>query len=157
MRIVIGDLLTQEVACIVNPWNVNIIPRWLFLPAGISGQLKKKAGAEPFRELARFGWLSPGSAVLTGGGRLKKPVIHVAGLNLFWRSSESIVFRCTRSALTLAGEKGLDSVALPLIGAGTGGLSEAQSRLSIETAVNMSRYRGEIRLVIRPESHRMYL
>ncbi|WP_210454567.1 macro domain-containing protein [Pantoea ananatis] len=136
MKIITGDLLTQDVACIVNPWNVNIIPRWLFLPAGVSGQLKKKAGSEPFRELARFGWLSPGCAVLTGGGLLKKPVIHVAGLNLLWRSSESLVFRCTRSALTLAGEKGLDSVALPLIGAGTGGLSEAQSRLAIETAVN---------------------
>ena len=157
MKIITGDLLTQDVACIVNPWNVNIIPRWLFLPAGVSGQLKKKAGPEPFRELARLGWLRPGSAVLTGGGLLNKPVIHVAGLNLLWRSSESLVFRCTRSALTLAGEKGLRSVALPLIGAGTGGLSQAQSRLAIETAVNMSRYRGEVRRIIRPESQRIYL
>lgn len=157
MKTIKGDLLSQDTECLVNPWNMNIIPHWLIVPGGVSGQLIKRAGKQPFRELASRGMMLPGTACMTDGGSLGRSIIHVAGLNLLWRSSEAIVYRCTQSALKLAAEKGLDSVALPLIGAGTGGLSEAQSRLAIETAVNMSRYRGEVRLVIPPESQRIPL
>ncbi len=123
MNIVTGNLLAQDAACIVNPWNVNIFPRWFFQPGGVSGQIQKAAGPAPFRELARYGWLRPGSAVLTSGGLLNKPLIHVAGLNLLWRSTEAVVSRCTASALALADEQGFASMAMPLVGSGTGGLT----------------------------------
>ncbi len=50
-----GDLLNQDVEVIVNAWNRNIIPWWLLLPQGVSGAIKKRAGYEPFRELAKLG------------------------------------------------------------------------------------------------------
>lgn len=134
MNIVTGNLLAQDVDCIVNPWNVNVFPRWLFQPGGVSGQIKKAAGPAPFRELARYGWLRPGSAVLTRGGRLDTPIIHVAGLNMLWRSTEAIVFRCTQAALVLAAHHGFVSMAMPLIGAGIGGLSETSSLNAIKAA-----------------------
>lgn len=148
MKIVSGDLLSQDTACIVNPWNMNFIPHWLLLPGGVSGQLRKKAGPAPFRELVRHGLLWPGSAVLTGGGLLNKPIIHVAGLNALWRSSATIVSRCTVAALNLAEQEGFASVSLPLIGAGTGGLAPEKSLSAMKSSAMMSQYRGEVRIVL---------
>lgn len=120
---VIGDLLVQDVEVIVNAWNRNVIPWWLLLPQGVSGSIKRAAGYAPFRELAKKGAIPAGGAVLTQAGRLPfKGIIHVAGLTLLWRSSEDLVRRCVQSALGLAREHKFRSVAMPLIGAGTGGL-----------------------------------
>lgn len=148
MKIITGNLLSQDASCIVNPWNMNILPSWLYEPLGVSGQLKKSAGTAPFRELASYGLLRPGNAVLTSGGLLETPIIHVAALNLFWRSSEAIVTRCTQSALALADEKGFTSLAMPLIGAGTGGLSESKSLDTISSAFILSDSNCELRVVI---------
>ena len=50
-----------------------------------------------------------------------KAIIHVAGINLLWRSSERSVRTSVRSATALAVERGYRSIAFPLIGAGSGG------------------------------------
>ena len=116
-----GDLLDQDVEVIVNAWNRNIIPWWLLLPQGVSGAIKRRAGYGPFRELARHGPIRLGGAVETGAGRLPfKAIIHVAGISMFWRSSERANRGGVGSALGIACEKGYQSVAFPLIGAGTG-------------------------------------
>lgn len=118
-----GDLLTQQVEAIVNPWNRNFIPWWLLLPHGVSGALKQRAGFEPFKQVRREGLLKLGEAVATGAGRLPyRAIIHVAGLNWTWTASEFSIRESTRNALKLAHEMGLSSLALPLIGAGTGGI-----------------------------------
>ena len=123
--VVHGDLLDQDVDVIVNAWNRNIIPWWLLLPQGVSGAIKRRAGLEPFRELARHGPIPLGGAVLTGAGRLPhKGIIHVAGISMWWRSSERSIRDSVSSALALANERGFKSVAMPLIGAGTGGGGE---------------------------------
>jgi len=128
-EVVLGDLLDQRVDAIVNAWNRNFIPWWLLLPQGVSGAIKRRAGFAPFRELSRFGVLKPGDAVVTAAGRLPfKGIVHVAGLNAIWRSSEQIVARCVREALRAAEGAGFVSLAFPLIGAGTGGLSSEKSK-----------------------------
>lgn len=152
MNVITGDLLSHEAACIVNPWNMNFIPHWLLLPGGVSGQLKKKAGSAPFKEVGRLGLLWPGRAVLTGGGHLNKPIIHVAGLNALWRSSPAIVSRCTAAALNVAELQGFDSIALPLIGSGNGGLTPLQSLTAMKSAARGSLFRGEINIVIWSEN-----
>lgn len=59
--VVVGDLLEQTgVEALVNPWNRNFVPRHLLLVGGVSGQLKKVTGPEPWRELARHGPLPVG-------------------------------------------------------------------------------------------------
>jgi len=68
------------------------------------------------------GLIPPGDAVQTGAGRLPfRAIIHVAGISLFWRSSERAIRGCVRSALALARQQGYRSIAFPLIGAGIGG------------------------------------
>lgn len=122
VQIVQGDLLDQPVEVIVNAWNRNFIPWWLLLPQGVSGAIRKRAGTKPFREVGKAGVLKVGQAVLTSAGRLGyKGIIHVAGLNAFWVSTEDSIRRSTRNAVEVARTHGFQSMAFPLIGAGTGG------------------------------------
>ena len=138
-RLVIGDLLDQDdVDAIVNTWNRNLFPWWLLLPQGVSGAIKRRAGLAPFRALSRLGMLPLGSATLTEAGELPfKGIIHVVGINLLWRSSPDAIERSVSSALALAKAQGWTSIAMPLIGAGSGGFSpetaEALMIKAIET------------------------
>lgn len=146
--IVDGDLLDQDVEAIVNAWNRNLLPWWLLWPHGVSGAIKRRAGLEPFRELRRFGLLPLGGAVATGAGRLPHlAIIHVAGINLAWRSSERSVRDSVRNAIQLAAEHGFTSVAMPLIGAGSGGGDAAQIEAWMLEELAQAEFSGEVRLV----------
>jgi len=122
VELVEGDLLSQDVEVIVNAWNRNIIPWWLLLPQGVSGAIKKKAGLAPFREVAKHGPIPLGRAVRTGAGKLPfKAIIHVAGINMLWRSSQRSIQDSVRNAMADAMAHHDASVAFPIIGAGSGG------------------------------------
>ena len=141
-------MLDQDVEVIVNAWNRNVIPWRLLLPQGISGAIKRRAGYEPFRELARHGPIPLGGAVQTGAGRLPfRAIIHVAGISLFWRSSEQAVRGCVRSALRIAREKGYRSIAFPLVGAGTGGYAPEKVLEIMKDEAGKNEYDGEVRIV----------
>ncbi|WP_224368068.1 macro domain-containing protein [Hyalangium versicolor] len=128
VRVVEGDLLEQRVDAIVNAWNRNIIPWWLLIPQGVSGAIKRHAGYQPFRELARVGPMPLGSAVVTSAGRLPyRGIIHVAGINMLWRASEQSIRDSVANALARAWEHGFHSVAFPIIGAGSGSFDEARA------------------------------
>src|SRR5688572_7238488 len=123
VKVVNGDLLDQPVEAIVNPWNQNVIPWWLLMPHGVSGAIKRRAGLAPFRELRRAGRLALGQAVATGAGKLPfRAIVHVATVDLRWRSSEAIVREGTRNAVEVAQSLQCSSLALPILGAGSGGL-----------------------------------
>jgi O-acetyl-ADP-ribose deacetylase (regulator of RNase III) len=148
IHVVEGDLLSQDVDVIVNAWNRNIIPWWLLIPQGISGAIKKHAGYAPFRELAKNGPISLGGAVETTAGRLPhKAIIHVAGISMFWRSSERSIRDSVKSAMSIARKRGYRSVAFPLIGAGTGGGNEAKVLEIIRDALEKFDFEGEVRIV----------
>ena len=89
-----------------------------------------------------------GGAVETSAGRLPfKGIIHVAGINLLWRSSEHGIRDCVRSALTIARERGYRSIAFPLIGAGTGGVPSEKALDVMQDEVRKIAYDGEVRIV----------
>jgi O-acetyl-ADP-ribose deacetylase (regulator of RNase III) len=137
------------VEVIVNAWNRNIIPWWLLLPQGVSGAIKKRGGLEPFRELARLGQIPLGGAVITSAGKLTfKAIIHVAGINLFWRSSKQSVQNSVRNSMKLIIENGYQSVAFPLIGAGSGGGDEATVLSWMTEELGKIEFEGQIILVI---------
>ena len=148
IHVVDGDLLDQDVECIVNAWNRNIIPWWLLVPQGVSGAIKKRAGFAPFRELGRQGSMPIGSAVLTGAGELPfKGIIHVAGINLLWRSSERSIRRSVRNAIELSNQHKFRSIAFPLIGAGTGGGRPETILSMMQDELRLLEYDGEVRIV----------
>jgi O-acetyl-ADP-ribose deacetylase len=143
-----GDLLDQEVEVIVNAWNRNIIPWWLLLPQGVSRAIKRRAGTQPFREVARHGAIPLGGAVLTSAGKLSlRGIIHVAGINMLWRSSEYSVRQSVRSAMAIVNEHRFASVAFPLIGAGSGGGSPDRVQAFMTDELSRISYDGSVVLV----------
>jgi O-acetyl-ADP-ribose deacetylase (regulator of RNase III) len=70
-----------------------------------------------------------GGAVLTSAGLLPfKAIIHVAGINMFWRASERSIRDSVRNALALAAQNGYRTIAFPLIGAGSGGFNQERAQ-----------------------------
>lgn len=148
VTIVEGDLLDQDVDAIVNAWNRNLIPWWLLIPQGVSGAIKKRGGLQPFRELGRMGAIPLGQAVETSPGSLPfKSIIHVAGINMLWRSSEKSIRDSVRNSVSIAQRRGYRSLAMPLIGAGSGGGKPAKVQSIIEDELTKCQFDGEVRIV----------
>jgi O-acetyl-ADP-ribose deacetylase (regulator of RNase III) len=132
VEVVEGDLLDQDVDVIVNAWNRNIIPWWLLLRQGVSGAIKRRGGIGPFQEVSKHGAIPLGGAVLTSAGKLPfKGIIHVAGINMLWMASRRSIRDSVKNAVLLAHKNGFQSIAIPLIGAGTGSFNQEQSKLLI--------------------------
>ena len=147
--VVEGDLLDQPVEVIVNAWNRNVIPWWLLLPQGVSGAIKHRGGTAPFREVARYGPIPLGGAVLTSAGRLPfQGIIHVAGINLLWRASERSIRDSVRNAVAIAHKHGFRSVAFPLIGAGSGSFNADRSRAIMIDELDGLDYPLSVRIVV---------
>lgn len=145
---VTGNLLEQDVEVIVNAWNRNIIPWWLLLPQGVSGAIKRRAGYQPFLELGCRAPIPLGGAVETCAGRLPfRAIIHVAGIDLLWRSSEAAIRDCVRNALAIARNQGYRSIAFPIIGSGTGGFAPNRALEIMLGEARLSSYDGEVRIV----------
>jgi O-acetyl-ADP-ribose deacetylase (regulator of RNase III) len=148
IRLVQGDLLDQKVAVIVNAWNRNIIPWWLLLPQGVSGAIKRRAGTGPFRELAGMGPLPLGQAVVTGAGKLPfEAIIHVAGIDMLWRASERSIGDSVCNAMALVAAEAWQSVAFPIIGAGSGGFDKDQALAVMRRAFDDLEGRAEVIVV----------
>lgn len=130
-----GDLLAQDVDALVNPWNRNFVPRWLLIPQGVSGQLKRRTGPQPWKDLAKAGTLAIGEAVVTDGGRDHRSLIHVAGINAWWRATATSVRASTSNAVNAAIGHGFRSIAMSLIGSGHGSMSPATSAELIDLAL----------------------
>ena len=148
LTVVDGDLLDQNVDVIVNAWNRNIIPWWLLLPQGVSGAIKRRAGLDPFRELGKLGAIPLGNAVETSAGKLPfESIIHVAGINMLWRSSERSIRDSVRNAMQIAIDKRYNSIALPLIGAGSGGGKPEKILGMIQDELDTITYDGDVVVV----------
>jgi len=127
ITLVDGDLFDQDVGVLVNAWNRNFIPFFMLVPHGVAGGLRKRAGMAPFFELG-FMPLAVGEARVTTAGRLPcKAIVHVLGIEWYWRATEITVREGARAALEAASARGFASIALPLIGSGVGGFSEERS------------------------------
>lgn len=143
-----GDLLDQDVEVIVNAWNRNFFPWWLLVLQGVSGAIKHRCGLEPFRQLSKMRMIPLGGAVETTAGRLPfKAIIHVAGINLIWRSSEQAIRKSVVNALNIAVAKNYHSIAFPLIGAGAGALAAERVLAIMRNEAEKHVFNGEIRIV----------
>ncbi len=136
MTVIDGDLLDLvDVDALVNAWNRNVLPWWTLIPRGVSGAIKRRAGVGPFRELARHGPIPLGAAVTTSAGRLPyKGIIHVAAINLAWKASEASVDAGTRAAMEEARSHSFTSLAMPVLGTGSGGLDHDTALAAVVAA-----------------------
>ena len=127
-EIIEGDITEVDTEVIVNAWNRNIIPWFLLITMGVSGAIKRKSGFGPFNQLLKRGPMPLGTAQLTDAGKLPyKGIIHVAGINMLWQACERSIRDSVRSAIAICNEQGFQSVAFPVIGAGSGSFNHQQA------------------------------
>ncbi len=132
IRVEQGDIAQYDGDGVVNAANNH-----LRMGAGVAGALLRAGGmsiqAECDEHVRLHGPLHVGQAAVTGGGSLRaRWVIHAAAMGDLPPSVHSIR-ASTRHALRLAEEKGMRTVAFPVLGSGVGGFPfEEAARLMVE-------------------------
>jgi O-acetyl-ADP-ribose deacetylase (regulator of RNase III) len=114
--IVVADITTLDVDAVVNAAN-----RSLLGGGGVDGAIHRAAGPELLAECRTLGGCETGSAKITRGYRLRaRHVIHAVGP--VWaggaEDEEELLGGCYRTALDLAADRLLTSIAFPAISTG---------------------------------------
>lgn len=135
LEVIHGDITQIKAEAIVNAANERLLQG-----GGVCGAIFAAAGASELREAcSRIGFCPTGSAVITDGFRLPaKYIIHTVGS--VWQGGghgeEALLLSCYKSSLSLAYEKGLRSIAFPLISAGIFGYPPDKALEAAKAAVS---------------------
>jgi O-acetyl-ADP-ribose deacetylase (regulator of RNase III) len=124
ITVVQGSILDADAQVIVNAANSLGL-----MGGGVAGAIKRAAGAEVEREAVKDAPIRVGRAVLTSGGKTKfQGIIHAPTMpEPGMHSSAQNVALATKAALTLADEKGFESIAIPGMGTGVGGVTHGDA------------------------------
>jgi len=132
ITVVQGSILDADARVIVNAANGLGL-----MGGGVAGVIKRAAGAEVEREAVKHAPIRVGKAVLTSGGKTKfEGIIHAPtmpepGMRIAARN----VSLATQAALALADEKCFESIAVPGMGTGVGGVAHADAARAMVDAV----------------------
>ncbi|MFQ5680999.1 MAG: macro domain-containing protein [Candidatus Omnitrophota bacterium] len=121
LEIIKGDITRLDVRAVVNAANNKLL-----MGGGVAGAIKRVGGQSIEEEAVRLGPIGIGDAVVTSAGKLPAEyVIHAATMGMDFSTDEDKIRRSMHSALSLAEERGLESLAFPALGCGVGGFDYA--------------------------------
>ncbi len=114
IKVILGDITEEDTDAIVNAANSH-----LKHGGGVAGAIVRKGGKIIQEESNKIGYCPVGKAVYTSAGMLKaKYVIHAVGPKWGEGDEENKLRSAVRSALELATELKLKSIAIPAISTG---------------------------------------
>ena len=145
-----GNIASQVgITAVVNAANAQ-----LMIGGGVAGAIHHAAGPRLQEECRLLAPIKPGQAVITGGYNLpNRYVIHCLGpVYGIDRPEDQLLGKCYRSALKLAEQKEIDSIAFPAISTGAFGYPVGEAaEVAFRTIVEMIpelKYLNLIRFVL---------
>lgn len=148
IKIIKGDITRLSCDAIVNAANCSLLGG-----GGVDGAIHRAAGSELLEECRTLHGCRTGEAKITKGYNLpSRFVIHTVGPIYYEHSpdeAEVLLTACYDNSLKLAKEKGLRTIAFPLISAGVYGYPQREAiKVAVETMKMHQEEFEEITLVL---------
>lgn len=154
INVVVGDITKQNVEAIVNAANKTLLGG-----GGVDGAIHRAAGPGLLDECITLGGCEAGQSKITGAYNLPcKYVIHTVGPIYYYEGEKAatLLASCYKTALDIAIEKGIKSIAFPCISTGAYGYPKDEAAKIALKTIRESKYNGEVTICCFCESDKKF-